>query len=94
MQNFEWYQCNIVEKDGRENFWCRFVAKNKHDAHERIRRILNESLTGIFMGVLYKFLENRYIKDYKIAKVPERILRKYNFMKAGETDLFYERVKG
>jgi hypothetical protein len=91
---FDWYQCDILKKDGTTDFWCRFIAKSEEDAKVRIQRVLKSALTGSLKNRIYQLISKRYIRDYKIFRVPENILKRYNFRTAKETDAFYCRAKG
>jgi len=44
--NLEWYQCDILRKDGKTDFWCRFIASSQKSAEEKIEGFLRGALTG------------------------------------------------
>lgn len=94
MDEFEWYQCDIIKKDGKKDFWCRLIAKSEADAKERLQKVLRGALTGSLKNMCYNAIARRYISEYKVKKVPKQVLWRYDFAKQAEVDLFYGCVRG
>lgn len=104
MENFSkyrWYQCDIIRKNGNRDFWCRFIATSDQEAEEKITEIIKKALkepsffnTGSIKALIRRFIAKRYIADFDIFRVPEDILERYDFLKADETDAFYQKAKG
>ena len=91
---YRWYQCDIILKNGNCDFWCRFIATSDQDAEEKISTTIRKVLTGSIKAVAYRIFAKHFIADFDIFRVPEDILKRYDFLKADETDAFYRKAKG
>ena len=91
---FDWYQCDIIEKDGKRVFLARFIARGYEDAKQRIGSVAYDVFKRSLLGIVKKYLFNYHVKEFDIFKVPNKILKQYNFLKPEEVDAFHEQVRG
>lgn len=92
--NYAWYQCDIVKKDGKTDYWCRFIAKSQEDAEQRVISMLRNALTGNIKNWSYQKLAKRYIDDFNVYPVQESVLQKYNFLRQEDCEDFHIRTRG
>ena len=90
----DWYQCDIIKKDGSKEFWCRFIADSPESARNKIKEQVKNITNNRVKNWFYRLLAKRYVKKFKVIKVSDDILKNYNFNKRGDTDKFYNRVMG
>lgn len=88
----KWFQCDVITENGRADFWCRFIALDRGKAKQNIERIFKNALKTLSRDE--KRIIIRKVVAFKIKRVPDSIIERYNLNNQIEYEKFLKRELG